>query len=180
MSRNNKKSTADILDSLITDTEEITLDGVTVRKDIDNDKLIKVTSITYGFLIYKSKTTGLPFRWANRGATISMKFSELSEMYNSNPAFLTTPLVIVNDPDVVDYFGLGEIYANTPTIEKLEELFKQSQDEINKEIDRYLKAKMRDVLISTIRTMYETKRLTDINILTFLENKLMYWFTLNK
>ena len=150
------------------------------RKDIDPDKLIKVTSITYGYLIYKSKITGLPFRWADRGATVPMKFSELSEMYSSSPAFLRTPLVIINDPDAVDYFGLGEIYANTPTVEKLEALFKQPQDEIDKEIERYLKAKMRDVLISTIRTMYETKKLTDINILTYLENKLMYWFTLNK
>jgi hypothetical protein len=59
----------------------------------------------------------------------------------------------------------------------LKALFKKSEDEISKAIDKALLVNMRDILISKVRTMYANKSLTDINVIGLLERKLQFDLT---
>ena len=71
-------------------------------------------------------------------------------------------------------FRLTKIYEDVAKISNLKELFKKSNAEIEKAIQNAIEANMRDVLIAKVRTMYANKTLTDINVISILEDKLQF------
>lgn len=142
----------------------------------DNAK-VQVRSLTFGRLVYRSPTNNALFIWSNIGDTKTMTIAEIIEMNNYRPDFLQEPRVILLDETAIKQFRLTRIYENVAQVNNLKSLFKKSETEISRVIDKALLANMRDILISKIRTMYANKSLTDINVINLLERKLQFDLT---
>ena len=143
----------------------------------DNAK-VQVRSITFGRLVYRSPTNNALFIWDNIGATKTLTIAEIIELNNARPDFLQEPRLILLDETAIKQFRLTHIYENVAEINNLKVLFKKSEAEISKVIDKALMVNMRDILISKIRTMYANKSLTDINVIHLLESKLKFDLTM--
>lgn len=135
---------------------------------------IPVRSLTFGTLIYKSPLNNATFVWNKIGATIYMTVEEITQMNNQNENFLRKPLVVLLDERAVKQFGLTTVYENVAKINDLGRLFKSDMKTIEKAIDDALRVNMRDILISKVRDMYKKKKLTDINVIRLLSERLQF------
>ena len=168
------KSTLGSIIDAIDDLEESDEYSMEVIEELPIDTVIPVRSITFGSLIYKSRSNNATYIWNEIGAVEHMTVAAITEMNNYNIDFLRKPMVILLDEKAVKYFRLTEVYENVAKINNLKQLFKTDLDNIEQTIDSVLKVGMRDILISKVRTMYKKKVLTDINVIHLLEKKLQF------
>lgn len=176
------KSILESINETLNDLEDVDNDGEDLDDTYtplpDNAK-VQVRSLTFGRLVYRSPTNNALFIWNNIGDTKTMTIAEIIEMNNSRPDFLQEPRLILLDETAIKQFRLTHIYENVAQVNNLKALFKKSEAEISRVIDKALLANMRDILISKIRTMYANKSLTDINVINLLERKLQFDLTVS-
>lgn len=167
-------SLLDSITSVIDDLEDSAGGVVEETVELPMDTQIPVKSLVFGGLTYKSRTTNAVFRWNQIGAVEYMTIAELNEMNNYKTDFLRKPLVILMDERAIKKFRLTSVYENVAKINNLNAVFKSDLNTIAKTIDNALAVNMRDILISKVRQMYKTKKLTDINVLKLLTEKLKF------
>lgn len=167
-------SLLDAISETIDELDESVEDKDDYDDTLELDTSIPVKSITFGGLTYKSRSTNAVFRWNQIGAIQYMTVSELNEMNNYKSAFLNRPLVILMDERAVKKFRLTPVYENVAKLNNLKEVFSSDLQTIEKVVDDALRVNMRDILISKVRQMYKTKKLTDVNVLRLLQNKLRF------
>lgn len=167
-------SLLDSITSVIDDLEDSAGGVVEETVELPMDIQIPVKSLVFGGLTYKSRTTNAVFRWNQIGAVEYMTIAELNEMNNYKTDFLRKPLVILMDERAIKKFRLTSVYENVAKINNLNAVFKSDLNTIAKTIDNALAVNMRDILISKVRQMYKTKKLTDINVLKLLTEKLKF------
>ena len=177
-----KESSKSLLETINSTLDD--LDSAENENDLDDDYepladnvKIQVRSISFGRLVYRSPTNNALFIWNNIGDTKTMTISEIIELNNARPDFLQKPRLILLNETAIKQFKLTHIYENVAQVNNLKALFKKSEDEISKAIDKALLVNMRDILISKVRTMYANKSLTDINVIGLLERKLQFDLT---
>lgn len=171
------KTTASVLDSItsaIDDLDDSDDEVIEAVEDLPLDYQVPVKSITYGGLIYKSRTTNAVFRWNKIGAIEYMTIGDLIEMNNYKSDFLQKPLVILCDEKAIKKFRLTRVYENVAKINNLTAVFNSDMATIERTIDDALRVNMRDILISKVRQMYKNRKLVDVNILRLLEKKLNF------
>ncbi|MBD5476267.1 MAG: hypothetical protein HDR17_10545 [Lachnospiraceae bacterium] len=160
--------------SAIDDLEDATGGEIEEIVDLPNNYVVRVKSITFGGLTYKSRSTNAVLRWNQIGAVQDMTIAELNEMNNYKTDFLRKPLVILMDEKAIKKFRLTPVYENVAKINNLAEVFESDMTTIEKVIDDAIRVNMRDVLISKVRQMYKTDRLTNVKILKLLQDKLQF------
>lgn len=171
---NKTESLLDSITSAIDDLDDSAGGEVEEIVDLPNNYVVRVKSMTFGGLTYKSRTTNAVFRWNQIGAVQDMTILELNEMNNYKTDFLRKPLVILMDEKAIKKFRLTPVYENVAKINNLSEVFKSDISNIERAIDDALRVNMRDILISKVRQMYKAKQLVDINIIRLLEKKLKF------
>lgn len=172
-----KNTGNDLLNSItsaIDDLEDATGGEIEEIVDLPNNYVVRVKSITFGGLTYKSRSTNAVLRWNQIGAVQDMTIAELNEMNNYKTDFLRKPLVILMDEKAIKKFRLTPVYENVAKINNLTEVFESDMATIEKVIDDAIRVNMRDVLISKVRQMYKTDRLTNVKILKLLQDKLQF------
>lgn len=168
-------SLLDSINSAIDDLDDATGGEIEEIVELPMDMTVNVKSICYGGLTYKSRTTNAVFRWNQIGSVQPMTIGEINEMNNHKPDFLRKPLVILLDERAVKKFRLTPVYENVAKINNLSAVFNTGDlNRIDKVISDALSVNMRDILISKVRQMYRAKKLTDINILRLLQDKLTF------
>lgn len=95
------------------------------KKFAPND-MIECRSVTAGELILVGAKTKLQYTWADYGDTCYLEFQDLQALQSLKSAFLTKPLFIIQDDDLVELWGnmLKPIYdkINNQSIEELFQL----------------------------------------------------------
>lgn len=170
-------SLLDSITSAIDDLDDSAGGEIEEIVELPMDTVVNVKSITYGGLTYKSRTTNAVFRWNQIGSIQPMTIGEINEMNNYKSDFLRKPLVILMDERAIKKFRLTPVYENVAKINNLTAVFNSDMETIKKVIDDALRVNMRDILISKVRQMYKNKKLTDINVLRLLENRLQFDLT---
>lgn len=171
---NKTESLLDSITSAIDNLDDSAGGEVEEIVDLPNNYVVRVKSMTFGGLTYKSRTTNAVFRWNQIGAVQDMTILELNEMNNYKTDFLRKPLAILMDEKAIKKFRLTPVYENVAKINNFSEVFKSDISNIERAIDDALRVNMRDILISKVRQMYKTKQLVDINIIRLLEKKLKF------
>lgn len=172
------ESTLNSIINAIDDLEES--DGYDESEKIEDlpiDTVIPVRSITFGSLIYKSRSNNATYIWNEIGAVEHMTIAAITEMNNYNIDFLRRPLVILLDERAIKQFRLTDVYEKVAQINNLKTLFKSDLKTISNIIDDVLGANMRDMLISKVRAMYKKNILTDVRVIRLLEQKLQFDLT---
>lgn len=169
-------SLLDSISSAIDDLEDSTGSEIEEIVDLPNSHIVRVKSITYGGLTYRSRTTNAVFRWNQIGAVQDMTIAELNEMNNYKTDFLRKPLVILMDEDAIKKFRLTSVYENVAKINNLKQVFASDLTTIERTINIALQVNMRDILVSKVTQMMKNKTLVDINVIKLLSKRLSYDF----
>lgn len=153
------------------DTDYSPKQGRKKRKKIDSNEEVICRSIATGRLIYISKHTGLTTIWSKFGDEEALEYGELRTMKASQPGFLTRPLIIVEDDEVVEALGLKELYRQMVDIENIGSFFKKSAKQIKEDLRKSPKG-VRQLVGSKAREMIESGELHDIRKIKALEEEL--------
>lgn len=87
-----------------------------VRK-FEPTEIIRCRSVCYGELILEGYKTKMLYTWANCGDYADVEYQDLQALQSRKSAFLTKPLLIIEDEDLVEQWGS----MLKPIYEKIEE-----------------------------------------------------------
>lgn len=144
-------------------------------EDIGMEEEVPCMSVAFGELVYVSPMTGAKYKWHKIGDVEYLTLKELVSMNNSKPVFLNRPWIILQDIRAVNKFRLMSKYEEVAKINQLKKLFATNDTNfIISTIDSAIKAGMRDVVISKVRTMYNNGVLNNTHIIKLLEERLKF------
>ena len=105
-----------------------------VRK-FDPTETIPCRSVCYGELILEGYKTKMLYTWANYGDHADVEYQDLQALQSRKSAFLTKPLFIIEDEDLVEQwaFMLKPIYDKIDEAD-LEQLLKLTPSQLKKKL----------------------------------------------
>lgn len=101
-----------------------------VVKEIDPTQYVVVRNGFQGRLVYKSQRTGEHFVWDEFGSEQEMELRELRNAKNSYKKFFINNWFMFDEAWIIDYLGVGNYYKNAIPIDRFDEIFDKSPDEI--------------------------------------------------
>lgn len=174
-----KSDMAEVINSVnksIDDVSNVKEDKkVSRRAEIPHNEEIPVKSATKGGLSWVNPVTNAYYFWNDIGYTEYMPFGDLITLNNNKPVFLREPLVVLDDPRVIDYFRLGGLYEKVSIVNSLQELFEEgNMVKIEQALRDIRNTNMRNVAMSKIKELRESKLLTNIDIIRLIERILCF------
>lgn len=166
------KSLQDIIKNLQSEISELKKN----KPAVDNytgSRYIDVKSVTQGSLSYFDTRTGIRLEWNEYGVKIRMTENEIINMHASYPDYLTTPLVIVEDEDILRKLNIDTIYNNKnfEVSKNLSNFFNLSFNEMKNYIVD-ISEEVKDNIKVLALEKYRNKEITDLNLLKFLKENL--------
>lgn len=138
--------------------------------EIKDEDMIAVMSGVKSELIHRSRRTGRMWKFSKFGQVDKMPFIELLKIQNTNPkAFVDCKLIILNK-QVVEQFGLEDVYKNIVTPQNLDEVFSKSVDDILDIIKNSPKS-LKSTLFSRAKELYEQGKLDSISVKRAIEEE---------
>ena len=86
----------------------------------DRTREIPVRSCINGRVIYKSKKTGVTYKWLEKGTYEILTIDELLNMESQSQNFLHSPWLMVDDEEVIEAFNLQELYDLVAKVEDID------------------------------------------------------------
>ena len=86
----------------------------------DRTREIPVRSCINGRVIYKSKKTGVTYKWLEKGTYEILTIDELLIMESQSQKFLHSPWLMVDDEEVIEAFNLQELYDLVAKVEDID------------------------------------------------------------
>ena len=93
---------------------------------------IPVRSCINGRVIYKSKKTGVTYKWLEKGTYEILTIDELLNMESQSQKFLHSPWLMVDDEEVIEAFNLQELYDLVAKVEDIDSFINMSLGEQQK------------------------------------------------
>lgn len=106
------------------------------RPVIDPHSTVLVRNGFQGKLVYRSRRTGEVFVWNGFGDEQEMEVQELRNAKGSDKAFFAQNWFLFDDPEVIDYLGVGTYYKNALSYDEFDELFDKTAEEIGERVER--------------------------------------------
>lgn len=110
--------------------------AVFTQKAFDPNQIVTVRNGFQGKLVYKSKKTGEVFIWEEFGAEQDMELSELKSARSSSKKFFINNWFMIDDPEVIDYLGMGQYYKFSLNIDEFDALFTKSAGEVRETVSK--------------------------------------------
>ena len=107
-----------------------------VVKAFDPHQIVTVRNGFQGKLVYKSGKTGEKFTWDEFGAEQDMEIGELKAAKSSNKKFFINNWFMFDDPEVVDYLGVGQYYKFALKIDEFDSLFEKTPAQIEATVSK--------------------------------------------
>ena len=86
----------------------------------DRTREIPVRSCINGRVIYKSKKTGVTYKWLEKGTYEILTIDELLNMESQSQKFLHSSWLMVDDEEVIEAFNLQELYDLVAKVEDID------------------------------------------------------------
>lgn len=106
------------------------------KRELRPDDYVTVKNGYDGRLIYKSSKTGEKFEFERFGDEHDMELQELKKAKNDAKAFFRNNWFLIEDPDVIEYLGIGEYYKNALKYDEFSELANMTADEISERMKK--------------------------------------------
>lgn len=105
-----------------------------IPKDIDLNQLVVVRNGYQGKLVYKSPRTHEKFVWPEFGAEQMIELLELRNAKNTWKKYFINNWFMFDEEYawVIDYLGMTQYYKHALPIDKFDDLFEKSPDEIER------------------------------------------------
>lgn len=95
----------------------------------DRNRQVIVRSCIEGRVIYKSKRSGMTYKWLEKGAYEVLTVEELLNMESQSHKFLHSPWLMVDDEDIIEAFNLAELYDLVAKVEDIDSFINMSLGE---------------------------------------------------
>lgn len=95
----------------------------------DRNRQVIVRSCIEGRVIYKSKRSGMTYKWLEKGAYEVLTIDELLNMESQSQKFLHSPWLMVDDEDIIEAFNLAELYDLVAKVEDIDSFINMSLGE---------------------------------------------------
>lgn len=166
------KSLQDIIKSLQLEISELKKNKPEVEK-YTGSQYIDVKSVTQGSLSYFDTRTGMRWEWNEYGAIQRMTTNEIIAMHASYPDYLTTPLVFIEDEEILRKLNIDKFYNNKnfEVSKNLNNFFNLSFNEMKDCIDE-IGEDVKDNIKVLALEKYKNKEITDLNLIKFLKENL--------
>lgn len=104
---------------------------VVKKRTFRPDEYVTVRNGFDGKLVYKSSKTGEKYVFDRFGDEHDMEIQELKKARNDAKKFFANNWFLLDDPDVIEYLGVGEYYKNAFSYDDFDKLTEMSADEIS-------------------------------------------------
>jgi hypothetical protein len=141
------------------------------KKKIDPNQEVLVMNNTSGKLIYVSPRTQNQWIFERYGDEDYMPLFELQTMKSQARKFFEQNWIVVKDKDAYDFLKLDNFYKGVYDPEDLDELFDQSVEDINREIDN-ASPNVKSLILAKAREKFKSGELTDYRKIKLIEDKL--------
>lgn len=121
----------------------------------DRTREIPVRSCINGRVIYKSKKTGVTYKWLEKGTYEILTIDELLNMESQSQKFLHSPWLMVDDEEVIEAFNLQELYDLVAKVEDIDSFISISLGE-QKQIYNKLPKTLQNQVYNHIYNKVET------------------------
>lgn len=157
--------------------EEATRYVVKESKINDSDLIVVMNGLS-GSLTHRSGLTGRSWRFRQFGQLDKMPYGELLALKNGSPRVLEECWLVIMNKDVQEQFGLTDTYKNILTPENVDSIFKKDVEELKLFVEN-LPEGMKATFVSKARELHASRKLYDIRIVEFIENKFGFSLTDN-
>ena len=121
----------------------------------DRTREIPVRSCINGRVIYKSKKTGVTYKWLEKGTYEILTIDELLIMESQSQKFLHSSWLMVDDEEVIEAFNLQELYDLVAKVEDIDSFINMSLGE-QKQIYNKLPKTLQNQVYNHIYNKVET------------------------
>ena len=111
----------------------------------DRNRQVIVRSCIEGRVIYKSKRSGMTYKWLEKGAYEVLTVEELLNMESQSHKFLHSPWLMVDDEDIIEAFNLAELYDLVAKVEDIDSFINMTLDEQKQSYNKLPKASQNQV-----------------------------------
>ena len=111
----------------------------------DRNRQVIVRSCVDGRVIYKSKRSGMTWKWLEKGAYEVLTVEELLNMESQSHKFLHSPWLMVDDEDIIEAFNLAELYNLVAKVEDIDSFINMSLGEQKQIYNKLPKASQNQV-----------------------------------
>ena len=111
----------------------------------DRNRQVIVRSCVDGRVIYKSKRSGMTYKWLEKGAYEVLTVEELLNMESQSHKFLHSPWLMVDDEDIIEAFNLAELYDLVAKVEDIDSFINMTLDEQKQIYNKLPKASQNQV-----------------------------------
>lgn len=141
------------------------------RKTLDHNMYVVVCNGFHGPLFYRDRNTGEEYNWDEFGDEAELTIGTLLNARNTQRRFFQENWWLIDDPEVIDYLGVGQYYKNALTYDDFDELFKLTPEEVKTKVERLSNGQKRSVVFMA-REQIASGDLSDLNIVKVLEDAL--------
>ena len=142
-----------------------------VPKDIDESQYVTVRNGFHGVLVYESNRTKELFTWDSFGDDQEMQLRELKNAKSSAKAFFINNWFMFDEDWIIDYLGVGKYYKHTISIDKFDDIFKQSPDELKVTLSE-MSDGQKNTLAYRARTLIEEGKIDSLKKISVIEEGL--------
>lgn len=105
------------------------------KRKFDPTETISCRSVCYGELILEGYKSKMLYTWADYGDSADVEYQDLQALQSRKSAFLTKPLFVIEDEELVEQWGsmLKSIYEKIEE-EDIEQLIKLTPSQIKKKL----------------------------------------------
>ena len=133
-----------VVEETVVETEQEATEPKTTKKTsstkaktrkFDPTETISCRSVCYGELILEGYKSKILYTWANYGDYADVEYQDLQALQSRKSAFLTKPLFIIEDEELVEQWGsmLKPIYEKIDEAD-LEQLLKLAPSQLKKKL----------------------------------------------
>lgn len=101
-----------------------------VRPTLDDNTIVTVKNGFQGQLVYINPRNKDKFIWNEFGSEQELTIQELKSAKNSDKSFFVNNWFQIDDPEVIEYLGVGQYYKNALKCEDFENLVNKTPEEI--------------------------------------------------
>lgn len=143
--------------------------SVEVEKLSDSDEIGVVSLIPN--VSYEDKKTGDMYVWEDVGHVEYMLFSALKDMWRNHKGYFKNLILKPLDDRVVSHFYLGKLYESYDYLMDSKNYNRKGIADICKKISE-TPSGLRNTIYGNIRAMVDNEKLTDVNVIKYIDNTL--------
>lgn len=138
------------------------------KRKLDPNQLVTVVNGFHGILVYQSSRTGEVFTWERFGDEQEIELYELKNAKNSHRAFFEGGYFLINDPEVIEYLGVGSYYNDVLNFEEFDSIFEMKPEELEERLSRVPRAQKASIAYRA-KAFIDEGKIDSIKVINTLE-----------